>query len=394
MTAHLRDRVAIRWALILAAWLGSSVPSAAQEGAAPIAPVPDARSPQTAAGAHQDQTSPDAQPVYPSLHLSGFGDVNFAAQKTSEGPRGFSDGQFVLHFASALSSRVNFFGELSLTPRADAGTGMPSATGFNAEVERVIIRFDHSDELKVSFGRYHTPINWWNTAFHHGQWLQTTIGRPEMVQFGGKFIPVHFVGALAEGAFSAGGWNLNYQAGVGNGRGNVISRAGDAGDNNARPAWVLNVFTKPDRAFGLQVGGSLYVDRISLAGNPEFDERIAAAHAVWQREDPEVIAEIAHIRHIQVGGPLTASSLAYYVQTAYRLPSSGRLWKPYYRFEHIDIDATDPIFSGVPNLDGSAIGVRYDISTYAAIKSEVRWRRRVSDQPRTKGWFYQVSFTF
>ena len=90
----------------------------------------------------------------------------------------------------------------------------------------------------------------------------------------------------------------------------------------------------------------------------------------------------------------TTSSLAYYAQLAYRLPGSGRLWKPYYRFEHIDIDATDPVFAGVPNLDGSTLGVRYDISTYAALKTEGRWRQRVSGQPSMNGWFFQVSFTF
>jgi hypothetical protein len=70
------------------------------------------------------------------------------------------------------------------------------------------------------------------------------------------------------------------------------------------------------------------------------------------------------------------------------------LWKPYYRFERIDIDVTDQVFAGVPNLDGSTLGVRYDISTYAAVKSEVRARRRVTDQPRTNGWFLQICFTF
>ena len=188
-------------ALVLALSLGA-VATAAAQGPAPPAPV--------TAGAHDDQaphsggTSPDA-PVgeYPSLHLSGFGNLDVAAQKSSDGAQGFSEGQFVLHFASALSPRVNFFGELSLSPRADAGTGSPAATGFNAEVERAIIRFDHSDHLKVSFGRYHTPINWWNTAFHHGAWLQTTISRPEMTQFGGRFIPVHFLGGLIEGATKA-----------------------------------------------------------------------------------------------------------------------------------------------------------------------------------------------
>src|SRR3989449_6827443 len=200
MMFPLRQRRAIRLALLLTVCLASPISGAAQT--------------------HPDQATPPAS-EYPSLRLTGFGNIDFAAQNKSEGPRGFNEGQFVLHLASALSPRVNFFGELSFTPRTDAGAGSPAVTGFNAEVERAIIRFDHSDRLKVSFGRYHTPINWWNTAFHHGQWLQTTISRPEMVQFGGKFIPVHFVGALVEGSLPAGGWNVNYQAGVGNGRGNV-----------------------------------------------------------------------------------------------------------------------------------------------------------------------------
>ena len=390
--SSLRQFRATRVALVLVSWLGLSGAAAAQQD-------PPA-SPASASGSSKQTVHPEqpgsAPPVseYPSLHLSGFGDVTFSAQKASEGARGFSDGQFVLHFASALSPRVNFFGELSLSPRADAGSGSPAATGFNAEVERAIIRFDQNDLLKVSFGRYHTPISWWNTAFHHGQWLQTTVSRPEMVQFGGKFIPVHFVGGLSEGAIAAGGLNVNYQAGIGNGRGSVISRGGDAGDNNAHPAWLVNLFSKPDRLFGLQVGGSAYFDRVSVPGRPEFDERIMSAHVVWQREDPEVIAEIAHVHHEQVGGGVAASSLAYYIQGAYRLPSAARLWKPYYRFEHIDIAAADPVFAGIPNLDGSTIGVRYDLTEFAAIKTEARMRRRFPDQPRTNGWFLQVSFTF
>src|SRR4029079_15275393 len=163
---------------------------------------------------------------------------------------------------SELSPRVTFFGELSLTPRADAGTGSPAATGFNTQVERMILRFDRSDGLKISFGRYHTPVNWWNTAYHHGQWLQTTIARPEMIQFRGRVLPVHFVGALVEGSMPASGWNLHYQAGIGNGRATVISRGGDAGDNNGSRAWVGNVYATPDRAFGLQFGASIYGDTI------------------------------------------------------------------------------------------------------------------------------------
>lgn len=351
-----------------------------------------------AAGQHADQRDqqPPTRPEYPTLHFSGFGDFNFAATSRPEGPRGFSEGQFAAHLAAELSSRVTFFGEITLSARADAGNGMPPATGFNAEVERSIIRFDQSDKLKVSFGRYHTPINWWNTAFHHGQWLQTTIARPEMVQFGGRFIPVHFVGALVEGKVPAGGWHLNYNAGLGNGRSSVISRGGDAGDVNGHRAWLVNVFSRPDRPFGLQFGGSAYIDRVTLASGRTFDEQIVATHAVWQKEDPELIAEFAGVRHEERGVAASAAvwSHAFYVQAAYRLHCCERLWKPYYRFERVDVGANDVVFASVSELNASIAGVRWDASQNAAFKAEYRNLRRAAGTPRIHGAFVQIAFTF
>jgi hypothetical protein len=341
-----------------------------------------------------DQAPPD-QRQYPTLRLSGFGDVNFSDTDRPEGPQGFTLGQLALHMASELSPRVTFFGEISFTARPDAGTGNPSVTGFNTEVERMILRLDQSDMLKLSFGRYHTPINYWNTAFHHGQWLQTTIARPEMIQFGGRLLPVHFVGALVEGAVPAAGWNVNYKAGFGNGRAAAISRAGDAGDINGERAWLVTLFSKPDRAFGLEFGASLYGDTVTVPAGA-FDERIVSGYAAWQKEDPEIIAEFASIRHAgreNRNGSSTWSH-AFYVQAAYRLPQFDRLWKPYVRFEHIGIDAADAVFATVPNLDGSTIGVRYDASSYAALKGEVRTWRRGEGTRRNYGGFFQVCFTF
>ena len=70
----------------------------------------------------------------PTLRISGFGDVNFSKTKKVEGPRGFSLGQFALHMASELSSRVTFFGEISFTPAPDAGTG--HAAGHRASTPK------------------------------------------------------------------------------------------------------------------------------------------------------------------------------------------------------------------------------------------------------------------
>src|SRR3954462_3587166 len=173
------------------------------------------------------------------MRLTGFTDLNFSATDQRGAKSGFNEGQFILHISSALASKVNYFGEISVAARTDAGTGSPAGPGFNFEIERSIIRFDQSDKLKLSFGRFHTPINYWNTAFHHGSWLQTTVSKPSLVS---TFIPIHFVGLLSEGVLPAGGLNLNYTAGVGNGRGSSLQKAGDFGDLNNNRAWMLNVF--------------------------------------------------------------------------------------------------------------------------------------------------------
>ena len=337
--------------------------------------------------------TPAGSASFPSLHIAGFSDINFQATDRKGATSGFNEGQFILHLSSALSSRVTYFGELSITARTDAGIGSPPATGFNVEVERSIIRFDQNDHLKVSFGRYHTPINFWNTAFHHGSWLQTTISRPEMVEFGGSLIPVHFIGAQAEGTFALNGLNLHYNSGIGNGRGTVISRGGDFGDINNNRAWLFNVFAQPDHPYGLRFGASVYRDKINPIIAPAAREWIQSAHIVWQKENPELIAEFSNITHTGIGGNTQFNSQAWYVQAAYRIPLGDNKWKPYYRFEYIHIPRGDKIFAAVSSLAGSSAGIRYDLTSFAALKFEYRRQRRPGI-PQVNGLFAQTSFTF
>jgi hypothetical protein len=330
----------------------------------------------------------------PHLQIAGFSDINFEASDKKGTYSGFKEGQFILHISSALSRRVSFFGELSFTARADAGTGSPAAPGFNVEVERSIIRYDYDDLFKLSFGRYHTPINYWNTAFHHGSWLQTSASRPEMTQFGGNFIPTHFVGALAEGTTPAGGLNLTYNAGVGNGRGDLISRGGDAGDNNNNRAWLAGAYIRPEHVFGLnsygwQLGGSAYRDRITAIGLPEAGEWIEAVHIVRDKENPELIAEFANVHHRTTDG-VVSNSQAWYVQMAYRITPK---FKPYYRYEYIHIPQSDAILRRTPGLSGSTAGIRYEVSTFSALKLEYRRIQRPG-LPRENIVFMQSSFTF
>jgi len=378
----------------------------AKQAAASAAPAPSANV--SAAAVPEQKTEPPAQeapaktepahtmagmdqtavrqmePHYPSLQIRGFADMDFSATDQKGTTSGFNLGQLDLHLASALSSKISYFGELTFNAHP---------TNYTVEVERSIIRYDYNDYFKISFGRYHTPIGYWNTAFHHGAWLETSIDRPEIVKVGGTFIPLHFVGFLVEGNIPSGGAGLGYNVGVGNGRGDTISRPGDAGDNNNNRAWVANIFARPVKLYGLQFGASVYRDKITLADGRNFREWITSADLVWTRGDPEFLAEFANVNHKQIFTNVSTNNPGFYVQLGYRLPWFEKTLKPYYRFEYLHTPQNEAVFTNL-DLVESIFGLRYDISSYAAFKSEYRRASRLPGTPTINGLFLQTSFTF
>lgn len=335
---------------------------------------------------------------YPRLHVIGFADVNFFAtdEDIAAPTSGFLQGQFILHFTSQLGERLTFLAETSLSARRDAATSA-AAHGYNAEVERAILKYSQSDALKLSVGRYHTPISYWNVAVHHGQWLQTTVSRPEMIQFGGQFLPVHFVGVLGEGSASVGRWTVEYNAGLGNGRSSVISRGGDAGDVNDGRALVGGLSVRPDRPFGAQAGLSVYRDLVTLppvgARARELREWILAGHLVLTKERPEILAEFAQVWHTDRRTNRTTRSGAWYVQVAYRLEGGGSRWKPYGRWEEVGVAAADEAYAALADRRGFLLGVRFDPADLVALKAEYR-RQRTAERPYVDALFTQVAFTF
>jgi hypothetical protein len=353
--------------------------------------------------APEQTVAQQAEVHYPSLQIRGFGDVDFSATDEPKTTSGFNLGQLDLHLASPLSRKITYFGEITFNAHPN---------GYTVEVERNIIRYDYNDYFKLSFGRYHTPIGYWNTAFHHGAWLQTTIDRPEIVKFGGTFIPVHFVGFLVEGNIPSGGAGLSYNVGLGDGRGEIISRPGDAGDVNNNRAWVANIFARPVKLYGLELGASVYRDKINCQNNPlvpvvpgchltngkDYREWITSAHVVWTKGAPEFLAEFVNANHRQVLTDQTSNSQGLYTQFGYRLPWFENTLKPYYRFEYIHTPRSEAVFSNL-DLVESIVGIRYDISNYAAFKGEYRHAsRNVLETPTyngtVNGLFFQTAFTF
>jgi hypothetical protein len=333
----------------------------------------------------------EAEIHYPSLQIRGFGDVDFQATDQKESSsKGFSFGQLDLHFASPLSRKVTYFGEVTFT--AEPNT-------YELNVERSFVRFDYNDYFKISFGKFHTPIGYWNTAYHHGAWLQTTIIRPEMIKFGGAFTPVHIAGVQAEGSIPSGGLGLRYNLALGNGRNANFSKAGDSGDVNNNRAWLAKLSAQPARLSGLELGGSYYRDELTPQPGVNFREWIAGGYVSWTKGRPELLAEYENVHHTSLQTSQTFNTTGYYAQVAYRLPWQENKWKPYYRFEYIHRPTQEPVWdiTGTPSVEdlvGSAVGVRWDITNFACFKGEYRSFHRATGTPSVNGAFFQSAFTF
>lgn len=320
------------------------------------------------------------------VQVLGFADVDYV-ETDRPIDDGFFLGQLVGHAAAGLSERVTFFSEVSATARPDE---------YRIEVERLILRYDFSDALKVSAGRYHTPINYWNTAFHHGLWLQTTVNRPEMIRFGTRFQPVHFIGVQMEGAFPASPLGVGYALGLGNGRSEDIARGGDPGDVNEHRAWLGQIYVRPPSLFGLQAGAAFYVDRVTpeTEVTDTFEERIFSAHLAWLRESPEFVGEYARVLHDPEAGGGDHAADAWYAQLAYRLPGRAGNWKPYARYERIEVAESDPVFAPFDlEYEGGIGGIRFDFTTLAALKAEYR-RERFETSEWFDSLYLQLSLAF
>lgn len=296
----------------------------------------------------------------PTIQGFLFADTRYTATEGQD--PGFRLGQIVGHATASLSEHVVFFGELSLSYRG---------SGYVATMERAILRYDFNDAVKVSAGRYHTPISYWNTAYHHGLWLQGSVDRPLAVTFGTPFIPVHFVGAMVEGRIP--NTPVHYMGGVGNGRSSSGIGAQDGGDANGRRAVILSGSVQPTDLPGLRVGGGAYLDRVPDAGAGETDERILSGHVVWNRGMLDIVAEYIDVSHEPVAGGGTLGSSAYYVHAGVRLSGSLDDFTPYGRWETMDVDPADPVFGAVlPDYEALIVGVRYDVESLAALKAEYR----------------------
>src|SRR5205807_6999674 len=148
------------------------------------------------------------------LRMRGFGDITLHGDNHKGDTTSFSLGQLNLFVTSDISEKFKFLGEIVFESGPDNFYNVPGGrrNEFAVDVERYLLQYSYNDYFNLAFGRYHTAIGFYNTAYHHSTWFQTTTGRPLLFQFEdtGGILPIHNVGLSASGRIPSGPLGLHY----------------------------------------------------------------------------------------------------------------------------------------------------------------------------------------
>lgn len=318
-----------------------------------------------------------ASPARAESDLGLYGDINgtVATTGTRAGTEdGFNAAKLDLFWVST-AGRWSFLAEAMF----EAG----DENAFALDVERVQVSYLVREWLRVSAGRFHTALGYYNDAFHHGTYFMVPVGRPTMVEFedGGGLIPAHNVGVHADGRFALGGDHLRYDLELANGRGSEAVMILDHHDTNRPKVANLRVRYEPGGALeGLVIGGNVYFDGIAgitpataAGGGPParsaIHEWIFGAHAAYLERGVHFVAEAMLVQHTELDTGTAHRSYAAFGEFG---RSYGDV-TPYARYEWVQFpDEGDPYYQRAAG-DGYQtvlVGVKHSTSENVALKAQ------------------------
>ena len=366
------------------------------------APVPSAalasRETQSSSRPAEPTETPEPEKMDVSktlLNIRGFGDFGLYGGNQKGQTTSFSIGELNLFVTSNISEKFKFLSEIVFEANGgEAPSNEGPINSFKAEPERVLLEYSLNDYFSLSAGRYHTAIGYYNTAYHHSSWLQTTTGRPFLFAFedDGGILPVHTGGVSAGGEIPSGSLGLLYVVEAGNGRASrspLSEPVQNVVDEGNRKALNVALFARPDAIPGLQVGFSGYRDVLYPANSAKIGETIVDGYAVIARSKFEWLNEGLVIRHALSGAPHVFDTPGFYSQISERFGS----YRPYFRYQYVNASSNEPVFGDVGLRNGPSVGVRYDANESVALKLQYDYTA-LRRQPGFSSLGLQVGFTF
>lgn len=343
------------------------------------------------------------------LPLHGFMDAGYAissqganvvANPFVANPSGFYQGSLSFYMTPHFGDNVKALAEPNFEVDKLDGS-------ISVDIERLQVGYTFSDAATVWMGRFHTPYGYWNTAFHHGAQIQTSVLRPRFLDFEdlGGILPSHMIGLWGTGKTRAGSGKFTYDWFAGNGPkisdavaapdgsiGNYQSGTLDpniAGDDNHSAMVGVNL--------GYEFGGSLDGLRLALHGLQGYVRAYDSANTllnttnlmvgggslVYLSEDWEIMGEYYGFMDKDNSSDTKYKSRAGYVQVG----KSFYQFTPYLRLERTIFDQQDNYFLMQANGQSyarQALGLRYNVNPKAALKFELLNSSFATEPSRTE----------
>ncbi len=342
------------------------------------------------------------------MPLHGFMDADYTINSQDSkimsnpnvpNPKGFYQGNLSFYMTPHFGDRVLALAEPNFEVDKLDGS-------ISVDIERLQIGYAFSDAATLWLGRFHTPYGYWNTAFHHGAQLQTSVLRPRFLDFEdlGGILPAHTVGLWGTGKTRAGKGKFTYDWFVGNGPKIVDVNTtvqpvpvnpGDyqtggldpniGGDDNHSALVGFNLgYDFGGMLDGLRLAvhwfngdvntyqGSSTTIASELSTNylTTTNVNVGGGSIVYLSNDWEIMGEYYGFNDKDKATDLKYKSKAGYLQVGVSFGS----WTPFVRAERTILDQNDYYFSAQANGQSyarQALGLRYNIDPKACLKLEL-----------------------
>ncbi len=355
------------------------------------APAPDSRLDDLASQVKQLSQSVGRINNDTGVPLHGFIDVGarwytHTDPNSSNAGNGFNEKAIDFYLTPSLGQRIRSLMEIALeTSEYGQSPGI--------DFERLQVGYVVSDQLTVWIGRFHTPYGYWNTAFHHGPQIQTSIQRPKFLAFEDTYgmMPAHTVGLWGTGREALGDGHLTYDVSLGNSP-RILHGGGPGGggqvdmnllgSNNHDMSTLINL--------GYEFGGTLDGMKLGLDAmrwrttddlTPvnTTDVHFVGAYGVYTENDWEVLSEYYRFNdsNVSIGDPTLGPNGSHHKSWAAYAQAGRSFGKftPYVRWESALLDQLDGYFGDLAAPIGSSYrryagGLRYDLTSSTALKFE------------------------
>lgn len=254
------------------------------------------------------------------------------------------------------------------------------------ELERLQLGIDLKPNLQLWLGRFHSPFDYWNSQYHHGVHLQSSVHRPGIVEYEdhGGVLTNHTTGIKIDGSTPYGDGVFNYSLALGTApivkEHKLHTWSGGNDFSKHKLHSIFRLVFQPDELSQTQYGAfGSYTDLNAEQDDLQKISQVTVGAFTFQDFNPVSLIFSGIYVDSQVNESRRTNSsgfFASYIHVEYELSHN---WLMYGRIERT-IGGTEDLYLEYlddPELERNLAGIRFDFTRRQAISIEVS--KRVND---------------